>query len=163
MESESEYEALPPPDQEFAHMWGKLKETNVDELIMLYRDERDKLAAIRKSFKQKESNVKDLLSRISMALRDKAEALGVNSFQTDSGTAFKQIKTKYRIADWPVFVKFVKDNDLFHLFEKRVAKLAVQEVVDERTALGEEAVPPGLTMLQEVDFQVRKPTSNKRR
>jgi hypothetical protein len=166
---EVEYDELPPPSEEFAHVWPKLKEQNVSELVRMYRDHRDELALARKTFKQKEANVKDLLSRIEMALRDKADEMGVDSFATPDGTAFRTKKKKYRVGDWPTFCQYVKDTGYFNLFEKRVSKLAAVEVHDERMILAAEMpedfdpVPPGLIYLEEVGMAVRKPTATRKK
>lgn len=163
-EFDESWEELPEPSEEFASLWPGLKDQNVNDLIEMYRGKRDELALARKVFRQKESNVKDLLARIGMALRDKADALGVTSFATPAGTAYRSVKKKYRVGDWATFWKFVHENNFSHLVEKRVGKLAAMEIHAERAAAGlDDPVPPGLVYIEEVAMDVRKPTGNRKK
>jgi hypothetical protein len=150
------YEDLPPPTDEYAPIIGALKEMRVDEMVKVYRDVRDNLSVDRKIFKQKEANAKDLMARISMSLRDKADELGVDTFATPFGTAYRNVKKFYRVGNWDSIVDFIKQTGNFQMLEKRVAKNATAEI---HQAMGE--VPPGIEYSVEVEFAVRKPAAKK--
>jgi hypothetical protein len=128
----------------------------VDEMVKVYRDVRDNLSVDRKIFKQKEANAKDLMARISMSLRDKADELGVDTFATPFGTAYRNVKKFYRVGNWDSIVDFIKQTGNFQMLEKRVAKNATAEI---HQAMGE--VPPGIEYSVEVEFAVRKPAAKK--
>jgi hypothetical protein len=149
--SDIEYDVLPPPSEEFAPVINTIKEMSIVEMIRIYRETRDDLTAERKAFKQREANVKDLLSRISMALREKGDALGVDSFSTPAGTAYRNVKQFYRVGNWEKIRAFIEQTGNWQMLEKRVAKLATKEIHE---ALGE--VPPGIDYSAEVEFMVRK-------
>jgi hypothetical protein len=151
-----EYDELPPPTEEFKPLIEALKGMRIDEMVKIYRDVRDELSVERKAFKQKEANSKDLMARISMALRDKADELGVDTFNTPFGTAYRNVKKFYRVGNWDKIIDFIKQTGNFQMLEKRVAKNATAEIHD---ALGE--VPPGIDFSVEVEFAVRKPTAKK--
>jgi len=123
----------------------------IDEAVEDYRKIRDDLTERRREFKSIEASLKGTLEEISMWLRDKSDELGVDSFKTSAGTAYRTTKTRYSVADWNEFSSWVLDNEMLQCLEKRPAKLAVQEVVDET---GE--IPPGLSFFAEVEMQVRK-------
>lgn len=138
-----------PPDE--------MSKMSVGDLVQMYRDARDQLATDRKGYKAREAKIKTHLSIISMLLRDKGDQLGVDSFATPNGTAFRNRKEKFTIVDWPTFWDYVKTNDQGHLLQKRVSPLAVKAVREE-----EKTLPPGLESLVEIEFSVRAPTSKRK-
>lgn len=128
---------------------------SIDEAIEKYVNLRDELKSIQTEFKQIEDARKEELEKISMWLRDKADDLGVDSFKTQFGTAYRSVKTRYSIGvgGWDTFVEWIKKTGNFQCLEKRVAKLATKEIHDET---GE--IPPGIEFSAEVEFDVRRPT-----
>lgn len=134
----------------------KIYFSSIDEAIKAYVDTRNNLRIHQRDAKITEQGLKTVLEQISMWLRDKADELGVDSFKSNMyGTAFRSIKTSYRVAtgQWDTFIKWVQDTDNFQCLEKRVAKLATAEVYK---ATGE--VPPGIEYTVEVEMDVRRPT-----
>ena len=132
-----------------------VKFKSIDEAIEAYVNTRDELRAKQQAFKLEEDAMKANMEQISMWLRDKADELGVDSFKTQFGTAYRSVKTSYRVATggWDNFIGWVKETGNFQCLEKRVAKLATKEIHDDT---GE--IPPGLDYVAEVEFDVRRPT-----
>lgn len=124
----------------------------IDEAIDVYVGVRDDLRVHMKKAKEKETELKDLMERVSMWLRDKADELGVDQFKGKSGTAYRNEKHKYRMEDWDAFIDYVSSTGNFHLLEKRVAVRAAREI---HQTDGE--VPPGLNYFIEVEFNVLRP------
>ena len=143
------------PSNEYQDVITKLPTLRVNDLIQLYRTKRDELSEYRKEFQQREANVKDLLSRISMALRDIADELGVDSFNTPYGTAYRNVKTYYRVGDWDAVLDFIQHTGNWHMLEKRIAKNATREIHND---LGN--VPPGIEYSTEIEFAIRKPSKS---
>lgn len=131
---------------------------SIDEAIEAYVATRDELRAKQQAFKLEEDAMKLRMEQISMWLRDKADELGVDSFKTQFGTAYRSVKTSYRVATggWDAFIGWVKETGKFQCLEKRVAKLAIKEIHDDTGA-----IPPGLDYVAEVEFDVRRPTKAK--
>jgi hypothetical protein len=131
---------------------------SIDEAIEAYVATRDELRAKQQAFKLEEDAMKLRMEQISMWLRDKADELGVDSFKTQFGTAYRSVKTSYRVATggWDAFISWVKETGNFQCLEKRVAKLATKEIHDDTGA-----IPPGLDYVAEVEFDVRRPTKAK--
>ena len=125
---------------------------SIDDAVEKYVELRDFLKIESKKFNDLEEEVKGQLAQISMWLRDKGDALGVDSFKTSSGTAFRTVKTSYRVQDWNEFIGWIKETGNFQCLEHRVAKLATKEIHDD---LGE--VPPGIYFSAEVEFSIRRP------
>jgi hypothetical protein len=135
---------------------AEISTKRVDDLILMYRQARDQLATDRKGYKAREAAVKTHMSIISMILRDRGDQLGVDSFKTDNGTAFRNLKEKFPIENWESLVEYIKQTGNFHIVQKRVSPLAVKDIRNTEGAL-----PPGVGYLPEVEFSVRAPTNRK--
>jgi hypothetical protein len=135
---------------------AKLASMRVDELIKTYIEARNQLGTDRKGYKAREKAVKEHLAMISMALKEKAEPLGVDNFKTELGTAYKNKKETFKVSNWEELVKYLQDTNNFHVLQKRVSPLAVKDI---RTIDG--AIPPGVEGFTMIEFAVRSPTSRK--
>ncbi len=138
---------------EYINEDGTVNFRSIDEAVRMYVQERDELSVYMKKANAHEITVKDRMAKISMWLRDKGDELGIDSFKTQHGTAYRNVKTSYRMGNWPAFLDWIQRTDNFQCLEKRVAKNATKEVHD---ATGE--VPPGVEFVAEVEFNVRRPT-----
>lgn len=126
---------------------------NLDDAINTYVATRDALAAERKIYNSYEAKAKHYLERIEMFIKDKADELGVDSVRTQSGTAYRSVKTQYRVGNWEAYIEWLIETGNFHCVEKRAAKNAVKEIHDDTGV-----VPPGLEYHVEVGFDVRRPS-----
>ena len=142
----SKYPRVPDYDE-------ALNFSNIDDAINTYVATRDDLDRERKAYNKYEATAKNYLGRIEMFLKDKADELGVDSFKTRSGTAYRTVKTSYRVGSFDDFIEWIKETGNFQCLEKRAAKNAVKEVHDET---GE--IPPGLEYHAEIEFDVRRPS-----
>lgn len=129
---------------------------SIDEAVRRYVDQRDALKQYMAQVKIVEDQAKEELSKISMWLRDKGDELGIDSFKTQYGTAYRSVKVSYRVGDWETFIEWVKTNNAFQCLEKRVAKLATKEIHDETGN-----IPDGIDFFAEVEFDVRRPIKPK--
>lgn len=140
-----EYPQVPDFDQDISFV-------SIDDAINVYVATRDALAEERKSYNTYEAKAKNYMDRIEMFIKDKADEIGVDSFKTKSGTAYRTVKTSYRVGQWDTYLAWMKETGNFQCLEKRAAKNAVKEIHDET---GE--IPPGLEYVAEVAFDVRRP------
>lgn len=136
---------------------AELATMRVDDLILMYRQVRDQYATDRKGFEARKAKIKVHLSVISMLLRDRGDALGVDNFATANGTAYRNKKEKFPISDWSSFSQWVLSTGNIHLLQHRTSPNAVKEV---RATEG--SLPPGVDALVEIEFAVRSPTARKR-
>jgi len=125
--------------------------SSIDELVKKYVSVRDELSKKRKEFDEYERLTKSQLEIISMEIKEKADELGVDSFKTAYGTAFRQVKDSYRISDWSKYADWMLKMQCVDFVEKRPAKMAVKEFYEESGEL-----PPGIDLFVEVEFQVRR-------
>lgn len=125
----------------------------LDDAINVYVATRDELAAERKAYNTYEAKAKNYMDRIEMFIKEKADELGVDSIRTKSGTAYRTVKTAYRVGNWDEFIAWIQETGNYQCLEKRAAKNAVKEIHDD---VG--IVPPGLEYHAEVGFDVRRPS-----
>jgi len=130
------------------------KELTIGGVIKKYVTLRDKLTAWQRKRDEEENNKKAELEVLEMWLLEKTKELGVESFKTEYGTAYRSTEEHYRIRDWSSFIEFVKKTDNYSLLQKRVTKTAAKDVHIET---GE--IPAGLDYFQEYKVNVRRPTS----
>lgn len=124
----------------------------IDEVIEKYVSLRDELDASRRDFKAIENDLKEKMTTLSLWLREQSDELGVDSFKTHHGTAYRVTKDFVRVGNWQKTLDFIKDTENWQFLEKRLGKIAVKEYMSEN---GD--VPPGVEYSTEVEFQVRKP------
>lgn len=130
---------------------AQFDQSNVEQMIGKYVQSRNKLTIARRAFESFETVSKGIQDSINASLVQIGNETGVESFRTNSGTAFKKIKKAYRVEDWDAYAAWLIETDNLHCVEKRPAKNAVEEVHNET---GE--VPPGLRFEQEIEYQFRK-------
>ena len=127
-------------------------DAKIETLVKAYVRIRDDLGAKRKEFKKVEADAKRQLDMIELELKKRADDLGVDSFKTTNGTAFKTTKDFVAVKDWNLTIKFILDNNLTNMFNKSVNKTAVKEYMAENN----NALPPGVEYGQKVEIQVRR-------
>ena len=124
----------------------------VDQVIETYMRFRKKKEAIESESKAKVKGIKENMTKLESWLKEKADADGVTSFKTNHGTAFLTTNDYARVADWDAMLGFIRENEAYDLFEKRVSKTAVRGYIDMN-----KAVPAGVTYGTKIDVNVRKP------
>jgi len=141
------------------------EEETIDDLVSAYVSLRDALSKTRKKFKEYELRCKDDMGKLESRLLKLSRKLGVNSFKTDHGTAFKVDKDYARVAGpegWEKLVRYMVEKNDFGLVEKRVAKLHFKEVMAEeleKLAKEEGGLSPiemGVEYVVEEAIQVRR-------
>lgn len=108
--------------------------SKIDDLVEAYVGIRDSLSEARRNFKAFEAKCDADMEEIEVQLLEISRELGVQSFKTAHGTAFKTNKDFARVAGpegWEKLCRFMVEHNDFGLVEKRVAKLHFKEVMEE--------------------------------
>lgn len=126
----------------------------IEQAISAYVKLREKKAQIEAKAKADTKPVVDTMDKIEAYLKEQADLLGVQSFKTDSGTAFLTTSERANVANWDEVLKFILENEAFDMLEKRVNKTAVREYLS-----ANQAVPPGVNYGTSIEVSVRKPTA----
>jgi len=124
----------------------------VEQLVAAFVACRDSLNGHRKEFKKVEAEHKEDMESLASALMDHANELGVDSFKTPSGTAFKKEGFRIVVREWDAALDYIIEHDLKHLLNKSVSKTAAKEFMDEN----KNQLPPGLKFEGMVEIQVRR-------
>jgi hypothetical protein len=131
---------------------NELKGKSIDELVKMGVEIRDELREEGRKFKKFEASAKEMLEKIGMALKAKGDELGVDSFKTSEGTAYRNLKESYRVGVWDKVLPFIIENKYWHMLEKRIGKLATKEI---HKSTG--TIPPGVEYVVEEVFVIRRP------
>lgn len=129
-------------------------EPTVGEVIKTYMALREKKAELEAEVKERVAEVKEKMTKLESYLKVKMDETGLTSFKSDHGTAFLTTTDYANVADWDEVVQFIKDNDAYDLFEKRVSKMAVRGYIDQN-----KTVPPGINYGTKLGVNIRKPTA----
>ena len=124
--------------------------TNKD-LVEKYRLLRDKKEEIVKRHKAELAPLNDAMDKIENVLLDVLNRTGSESTRTEAGTFFKVTRTSYSINDPAAFRAYVEAHNLPDLYENRVSKSALEELISRG-----ETLPPGLKVSSEVSVNIRK-------
>ena len=125
--------------------------TTINEAVDKYIKLRDKKAELAKIHAAQMKPYRDALEQIENWLLAVLNNQDAESIRTDTGTCYKTIRTQAKVTDWATALDFIRDNDLFHMLEKRVSKSAIEEFVE---AQGKP--PPGVDITQEIRINVRR-------
>jgi len=123
----------------------------ISELVAKYVEVRDKKAQIKAEYDGKIAKVDEVLDKIEAALLKTFETTGMDSVRTEFGTAYTSTKTTASIADPDAFISFCKENNAWHMLQKRVAQAAVEQYKDEH-----EVLPPGIDWRVERTINIRR-------
>lgn len=127
---------------------------NVDDVVSAYLKLRDKKAQIKAEADTKMNELTAKMDQLEGWIKEKADKDGVTSFRTKHGTAFLTTVDFAAVADWDAMLKFVRENEAFDMFEKRVSKTAVRGYIEQL-----KTVPPGVNYGTRLEVNVRKPTN----
>lgn len=130
------------------------KEPNVGDVIKTYMTLRNKKADLEADVKEQVQAVKDKMTKLESYLKVKMDEAGLTSFKSDHGTAFLTTTDYANVADWDEVVQFIKDNEAYDLFEKRVSKMAVRGYIEQN-----KTVPPGVNYGTKLSVNIRKATA----
>lgn len=121
--------------------------------VQKYINIRNELDAKRKEYQEFEKSLKQKLEDIQFEILNISDELGVDSLKTEFGTAYRSVKSSYRIVNWEEYLDWAEKNGALHTLQKRVTKSAVDEIVQEDL---EGDLPPGLDLYSEVTINIRK-------
>lgn len=110
--------------------------------------------AIEGQVKAQVADIKSKMEKLEAWIKEQADAQGVTSFKTPSGTAFVTTVDYASVADWDAILSWVREHDAYDMFEKRISKIAVRGYIDQL-----KAVPPGVNYGTKLEVNVRKPTT----
>lgn len=126
----------------------------IDTIVGAFMQLREQHDAVKQDAKNKMDELKGKMSHLEAMLLTHMDEQGVETCRTQHGTVYKTTTDFASVADWDAVIEYVKANDAYHLFDKRVNKLAVRDYVGNGLP-----PPPGVNYGERIDVQIRKPTT----
>jgi hypothetical protein len=126
----------------------------VEQVVATYMKLRLQKEKIEGEVKVQVAEIKAKMEKLEAWIKEQADAQGVTSFKTTAGTAFLTTTDFASVADWDALLGFVRENEAFDMFEKRVSKLAVRSYIEQT-----KAVPPGVNYGTKLEVNIRKPNA----
>jgi hypothetical protein len=125
----------------------------VDDIVRAYIHIREKRSDILAAYEDEDRELKKLQDEFKAQILAVCNEIGVESLKTKDGTASKILKERYYTIDWENFGKFVVENNLVSLLERRIHQGNFKEYYEENK---DDGLPPGVNVMREFDIQVRK-------
>jgi len=112
---------------------------------------------IRSAIQQKEQEIKELKETQEAIANQMLEMFSENnldSIKTQYGTASRLVHSSYWTSDWESMYEFIRENDAYHLLEKRIHNGNMREFLNDNP----DSLPIGLQLNTKYVISVRKPT-----
>jgi len=126
------------------------QEQTADKLVSAYIN-------LRNAIRDKDDEIRELKEKqayISEKLMELFADQNLDSVRTPYGTATRRIQSTYWTSDWESMHNFIRDNDAFHLLEKRIHNGNMREFLEDNP----DKLPVGLQSNNKYVISVRKPT-----
>lgn len=123
-----------------------------EKLTRVYLKIRNKKAELAAAYKEQDRDLTEQLDKVKSALLTYCKEQGVDSVKTSSGMFYRSVRSRYWTSDWESMHKFVMENNVPELLEKRLSQAAVKQYLEENP----ESLPAGLNVDSEYIVSVRK-------
>lgn len=128
-----------------------MSDYNASELAGIYIKMRERI----RELEDKVKSIKEQQAMVADKMLELCNEQDANSLTTTNGTISRRLNSSYWTSDWDSFYNFVKENDAYHLLEKRIHNGNMKEFLADNP----DAVPMGLQARNQYVISVRKPTS----
>jgi hypothetical protein len=126
---------------------------DMDRRTAQYIALRDRIKQIDDAHKEERNKYVTLMDEVAGHIQAFMEANKLENLKTEHGTCYTSTKTSASLADADAFMKFVIDNKMFDLLDRRANATAVKAYVEEHKGL-----PPGVSLNQVQTLGVRRPS-----
>lgn len=124
----------------------------VEKLVKVYLKMRDAHTAMLHEFQEKENAIKDQMAKVKAALLEHCKEHNVESVRTAEGLFFRTVKQSYWTNDWESMGKFIVENNVPEILEKRLHQGNIKQFLEENPTL----LPPGLNVDSQYSVTVRR-------
>jgi hypothetical protein len=129
-------------------------EVTTEKVVETYIKVRDAIAAMEQRHKEEKRNLVEQLEVLEQELLARVELAGGNISVPNVGRVARRISRNFWTNDWESMGKFIVDNNVPELLEKRLHQGNTQEFLE----MNPDLLPPGLNVDSEYTITVRKPT-----
>lgn len=125
---------------------------SVEKLVKVYLKMKTKRAELSAEFEKHDSAIKEQMDKVKTALLDYCKSQNVESVRTAEGLFYRTVRTNYWTSDWESMGKFIVENEVPELLEKRIHQGNMRQFLEEHPDL----LPPGLNVDSEYSITVRR-------
>ena len=125
---------------------------DVAKMVRVYQKIRSKRSELSANFKEEDKALSEKLDAVKAALLKYCDEQGVESVRTTEGLFYRSTKTRYWTSDWESMHKFILEEGVPELLDKRVNQTNMRQYLEENP----DAVPMGLNVDSEYTLSVRK-------
>jgi hypothetical protein len=124
----------------------------VEKLLSVFIKIRDARDQAKRDWEEIDSDFVTKLDLINEELLNICKLTGADSIKTKDGTAIRTIKSKYWTNDWERFYKWMFENNIPDVLEKRIHQTNIKQFLEENPDL----LPPGLNVDNAYNITVRR-------
>lgn len=124
----------------------------VDKLVRVYLKMRAARNKIATEYDEKLEDIEGQIAQVRRALLDYCKEQNLESVRTSEGLFYRTIKRRYWTNDWESMGKFVIENKIPDVYEKRLHQGNIQEFIEKNP----DKLPPGLNIDSEYQVTVRR-------
>ena len=128
-----------------------------ESLVNAYLELRFQREQLKQKYEADDAELKEDMAKIEAALLDTCNKVGADSIKTPVGTVIRSTKERYFCNDWENFHRFVLENRVVELLEKRIHQGNFKQFMGEHVNDG---LPPGVNVMREFGVTVRKPSNS---
>lgn len=131
------------------------EDVSTSKLSSIYLKIRDARSELKAKYEEEDKQLEAQMDVIEAKLLDICKATDADSIKTQAGTVMRRVATRYWTNDWDSMYEFVKENDAYGLFEKRISQTNMKQFLEENP----DKFPKGMLLDSAYKITVRR--SNK--
>jgi hypothetical protein len=128
---------------------------SVDKLVAAYIKMRDKRAELLREYEEADGSVKSQMELVESKLLDICKEIGVDRLGSKHGAVMRTVKTRYWTSDWESMHKFILENKMPELLERRISQTTMKQLLEENPEL----MPMGLNTDSKYSVTIRRTSS----
>jgi hypothetical protein len=132
-----------------------MDEVSTSKLSAIYLKIRDARSELKAKYEEDDKQLEAQMDVIEAKLLEICKATDADSIKTQAGTVMRRVATRYWTNDWDSMYNFVKENDAYGLFEKRISQTNMKQFLEENP----DKFPKGMLLDSQYKITVRR--SNK--
>lgn len=103
---------------------------DINKIVAAYVRIRDEKSRLKKEYENAIAALSEKQNVLQSVLLGICKESNIDSVKTESGTAFRTVKTRFWVSDWDAMNSFVVDHYAIDLLEKRLAQNAVKDWIE---------------------------------
>jgi hypothetical protein len=129
-----------------------MDDVSTSKLSSIYLKIRDARSELKAKYEEDDKQLEAQMDVIEAKLLEICKATDADSIKTQAGTVMRRVATRYWTNDWESMYNFVKENDAYGLFEKRISQTNMKQFLEENP----DKFPKGMLLDSQYKITVRR-------